>query len=115
MHKKKLKNPKDKIVYRPYLNLSKETEDFVVHCYVSNQRVRLCNGAKKQSHSIHILSTKEVWSQSCDAWLGIKSSSSAPKKKNLSHYIYNTKGIVVVNHKSPQHILDWKLWDKEDG
>lgn len=95
---------KQKLCEAPILALPEGSEDFVVYCDASHQGFGavLMQRSKVIAYASRQLKTHEENYTTHDLELGVV----VFALKLWRHYLYGTKCIVFIDHKSLQHILD---------
>nr|GEU74791.1 putative reverse transcriptase domain-containing protein [Tanacetum cinerariifolium] len=97
---------KDNLCNAPILSLPDGIKDFVVYCDASNQGLGcvLMQRGKVIAYASRQLKIHEKNYTTHDLELGAV----VFALKTLSHYLYETKSVIYMDHKSLQHIFDQK-------
>ncbi|GJW53698.1 reverse transcriptase domain-containing protein [Tanacetum coccineum] len=97
---------KDNLCNAPILSLPDGSEDFVVYCDASNQGVgcMLMQRGKVIAYASRQLKIYEKNYTTHDLELGAL----VFALKTWRHYLYGTKSVIYIDHKSLQHIFDQK-------
>ncbi|GJV46298.1 putative reverse transcriptase domain-containing protein, partial [Tanacetum coccineum] len=97
---------KDKLCNAPILSLPNGVEDFVVYCDASNQGLRcmLMQRGKVIAYASRQLKIHEKKYTTQDLELGAV----VFALNILRHYLYKTKSVICIDHKTLQHIFDQK-------
>ncbi|GKD92449.1 putative reverse transcriptase domain-containing protein [Tanacetum coccineum] len=105
-HEEAFQTLKDNLYNAPILSLPNGIEDFIVFCDASNQGLGcvLIQRGKVIAYASRQLKIREKNSTTHDLELGAVVFS----LKTWRHYLYGTKSVIYMDHKSLQHIFDQK-------
>ncbi|GJR98145.1 putative reverse transcriptase domain-containing protein [Tanacetum coccineum] len=105
-HEEAFQTLKNNLCDAPILTLPDGVEDFVVYCDVSNQELGcvLMQRGKVIAYASRQLKIHEKNYTTHDMELGVV----VFALKTWRHYLYSTKSVIYMDHKSLQHIFDQK-------